>query len=90
MRIEHDCLSNKWQRQQKGIRKDSFNGFVLEYKADFWHWIVLCTVSSGGGIVPWSHEPINKPRSFPTIQDGNFLSKATFINMPLQIFDQNF
>ena len=36
-----------------------------EHKAHFCYHVVLYTLSPGGGIVPWSHEPINKPCFFP-------------------------
>lgn len=59
----------------EGNPEGFYNGLISECNADFCHYIALYVPSPGGGIVPWSHEPINKPHSFLNSQDGNFLSK---------------
>lgn len=59
---------------------EGFFNRLSESKAHFFHCIVLHTPSPGGGIIPWPHDPINKPcftPLTPKIQD------ATFVNMAL-------
>lgn len=48
-------------KMTEGIPEGFFYGLVSECETDFCHYVVLCTLSPGGGIVPWSHEPINRP-----------------------------
>jgi hypothetical protein len=48
-----------------------FGGHVSGCKIiDFCCRVTGYTLSPGGSTIPWSHEPINKPYSFPNIQGG--------------------
>lgn len=92
MKKEHNCVSHKWRRQQKGSQKN-FLFFGVVFLWDVRHWfscyIIVCTPLPGGSTVPWSYKPISKT-SFPDVQGSNSLSKITFINMPFQIFNHIF